>query len=88
MVLFSRKSSKKIHPEIFCNNISVRKADFQNHLGLHLDLSLSFDNDIKTVLTKMNRTTVLLQKFQQILPRPPLIIISKAPMRSHLWSQP
>ena len=37
MVIFSWKTTKKTHPKIFINNISVSKADSQKHLGLHLD---------------------------------------------------
>ena len=37
MVIFSWKTTKKTHPKIFFNNISVSKADSQKHLGLHLD---------------------------------------------------
>ena len=80
-VIFSRKTTKKIHPKIFFNNIPVSKADSQKHLGLHLDSKLSFDIHIKTILTKVNRTIGLLRKFQQVLPRPSLITIYKAFIR-------
>ena len=63
-IIFSRKTTKKVHPKIFFNNIPVSKADSQKHLGLHLDSKLSFDIHIKTILTKVNRTIVLLRKFQ------------------------
>ena len=53
-VIFSIKTTKKIHPKIFFNKISVSKADSQKHLGLHLDSKLSFDVHIKTILTKVN----------------------------------
>ena len=82
-VIFSRKTTKKIHPKIFFNNIPVSKADSQKHLGLHLDSKLSFDIHIKTILTKVNRTIGLLRKFQQVLPRPSLITIYKAFIRPH-----
>ena len=49
-VIFSRKTTTKIHPKIFFNNISVSKADSQKYLGLHLDSKLSFDIHIKTIL--------------------------------------
>ena len=55
-VIFTRKTTKKIHSKIFFNNIPVSKADSQKHLGLHLDSKLSFDIHIKIILTKMNRT--------------------------------
>ena len=83
-VIFSRKTSKKIHPKIFFNDVPVSKADSQRHLGLHLDSKLSFDIHIQTNLTKVNRTISLLQKFQQVLPRPSLITIYNAFIRPHL----
>ena len=83
-VIFSRKTTKKIHPKIFFNNIPVSKADSQKHLDLHLDSKLSFDFHIKTILTKVNSTIGLLRKFQQVLPRPSLITIYKAFIRPHL----
>ena len=83
-VLFSRKTTKKIHPKIFFNNFPVNKADSQKHLGLHLDSKLTFDIHIKTILTKVNRTMRLLRKFQQVLPRPSLITIYKALIRPDL----
>ena len=47
-VIFRRKITKNIHPKIFFNNIQVSKADSQKHLGLHLDLRVSFDIHIKS----------------------------------------
>ena len=52
-VIFSRKITKKNYPKIFFNNISLSKADSQKHMGLHLDLKLSFDINITTVLTNI-----------------------------------
>ena len=83
-VIFSRKTTKKIHPKTFFNSIPVIKADFQKHLDLHLDSKLTFDIHIKTILTKVNITIGLLRKFQQVLPRPSLITIYKAFIRPHL----
>ena len=83
-VTFSRKPTKKIHPQIFLNNIPDSKANSQKHLGLHLNSKLSFDIHIKTILTKVNGTIGLLRKFQQVLPRPSLITIYKAFIRPHL----
>ena len=61
--IFSRKTTKKIYPKIFFNNVPVSKADSQNHLGLYLDSKLSFDIHIKTALTKVNKTIGLLRNF-------------------------
>ena len=82
--IFSRKTTKKIYPKIFFNNVPVSKADSQNHLGLYLDSKLSFDIHIKTALTKVNKTIGLLRNFQQVLPRRSLITIYKAFIRQHL----
>ena len=83
-VIFSRKTTKKIHPKIFFNNIPVSKADSQKHLGLHLGSKLFFDIHIKTILSKVNRTIGLLRKFQEVLPRPSLNTTYKAFIRPHL----
>ena len=82
--IFSRKTTKKIYPKIFFNNVPVSKADSENHLGLYLDSKLSFDIHIKTDLTKVNKTIGLLRNFQQVLPRRSLITIYKAFIRQHL----
>ena len=83
-VIFSRKTTKKIYPKIFFNNIPISKANSQKHLGLHLDSKLFFDIHIKIISTKVNRTIGLLPKFQQVLPRPSLITIYKVFIRPHL----
>ena len=66
-VMFSRKTSRKIHPKMFFNNILVSKSDCEKHLVLHLDSKSSFDIVIKTILTKVNRTIGSLQKLQHYL---------------------
>ena len=83
-VIFNRKTTKKIYPKIFFNNIPVSKANSQKYLGLHLDSKSFFDIHIKIILTKVNRTIGLLRKFQQVLPRPSLINIYKVFIRPHL----
>ena len=83
-VIFSRKTTKKIYPKIFFNNIPISKANSQKHLGLHLDSKLFFDIHIKIILTKVNITIGLLRKFQQVLPTPSLITIYKVFIRPHL----
>ena len=79
-VIFSRKTTKNIYSKIFFDDIPVSKAGYQKHL----DSKLSSDIHIKTILTKVNRTSGLLQKFQQLLPRPSLITIYKSFIRPHL----
>ena len=64
-VIFSRKTTKKICPKIFFNNIPVSKADYQKHLGLHLYSKLSFDIHIKTILSSVNRTKAYYKNFNK-----------------------
>ena len=49
-VIFSRKTTKKIHPKIFFNNVPVSEAYSQKQP------KLSFDIHVKTILTEVNRT--------------------------------
>ena len=56
----------------------------QKHLGIILDSKLSFKDHNTTVLSKTNRTIVLLRKLQNLLPGEPLITIYKAFFRYHL----
>ena len=64
-VMFSRKTTKKVHPKMFFNNIPVSERDCQKHLRLHLGPKLSFNILVKTILTKMNRTIALLRNFNK-----------------------
>ena len=41
-VIFSRKSTKVNHPPIFFNGTEVSKVNQHKHLGLTLDIKLSF----------------------------------------------
>ena len=53
-------------------------------MGLYFDSKLFFGIHIKTILTKVNRTISLLQKFQQVLRRPSWVTIYKDFIRFHL----
>ena len=80
-VILNRKTTQKIHPKNFLNNIPVVKLILKKHLGLYLESKLSLGIYIKTILTKVNRNIGLLQKFQQVLPRKSLITFYKAFIR-------
>ena len=49
-----------------------------------LDVKLNFQEHIKNLLTKVNKTIGLLQKLQNILPRGSLLTIFKSFLRPHL----
>ena len=84
-VIFSRKLQKNSHPpSIYFNNNSKEQVSSQKHLAMILDATLNFQEQIKNLLTKVNKTIGLLQKLQNILPRESLLTIFKSFVRPHL----
>ena len=83
-VIFSRKIQKTCHPSIYFNNKSVKQIPSQKHLGMILDSKLNFQEHLKNILNKVNKTIVLLKNLQNILPRGPLLTIHKSFVRPHL----
>ena len=55
-VIFSRKLQKISHPSIYFNNIPIEQVSSQKHLGMILDAKLNFQEHIKNLLTKANKT--------------------------------
>ena len=53
-------------------------------LGVVLDNRLSFEDHLKMILNKVNKTIGLFRKLQNILPRFALLIIYKSFIRPHL----
>ena len=68
-VIFSRKLQKISHLPIYFNSNPIEQVSSKKHLGLILDTKLNFQEHIKNILTKVNKTIGLLQKLQNILPR-------------------
>ena len=83
-VIFSRKQQKISHPSIYFNNNPIDSVSSQKHLGMILDTKLNFQEHIKNILTKVNKTTGLLRKLQNILHRELLFAIFKLLVRPHL----
>ena len=83
-VIFSRKRNKPHHPDIIFNGNSVKKNSYQKHLGMFLDSKLDFDERIKGVFEKISKSTGLIHKLQNFLPRPSLLQIDKSFVRPHL----
>ena len=65
------------------NSNQVNKASSQKHLGIIFDESLSFEEYLKTISVKTNKTLYLLRKLQNILPRAALITLYKSFIRSY-----
>ena len=83
-VIFSRKIQKTCHSYIYFNNKSVKQVPSQKHLGMILDTKLNFQEHLKNILNKVNKTIRLLRKLQTILPRGPLLTICKSFIRPDL----
>ena len=80
-IIFSRKLKKAAHPPSLFNNNYVSQVNSQIHLGVILDVKLTFEEDLKNVF---NKTIGLLRKFFNLLPRQALVTIYKAFIRPHL----
>ena len=68
-VIFSRKITKTNHPTLIFNDNPVHQVALQKHLGMFLDCKLNFEEHLKTIVNKINKTIGLLRKFQNFLPR-------------------
>ena len=67
-LIFSRKLKTVSYPSITFNNNPLSLCPAQKHLGLILDLKLTFNKHIKHILSKVNKLIGLLRKFQPVLP--------------------
>ena len=66
------------------NIVNVTQSLYQKHLGIILDSELTFENYLKMVTTKINKTIGILRKLQKLLTRTALITIYKAFVKPHL----
>ena len=83
-VIFSRKIKKTTHPPLVFKNAIVSQTNSQKHLGVTLDLKLTFEEHLLNVFKTVNRTIGLIRKLQNVLPRISLVTIYKAFVRPHL----
>ena len=83
-IIFSRKLKKATHPPLLFNNNNVSQVNFQTHLGVILDVKLTFEEHLKNVFNKTNKMIGLLKKLSYLLPRQALVTIYKAFIRPHL----
>ena len=83
-IIFSRKLKEAIHPLLLFNNNNVSQVNFQTHLGVILDVKLTFEEHLKNVFNKTNKTIGLLMKLSNLLPRQTLVTIHKVFIRPHL----
>ena len=76
--------TKTNHPTLIFNDNPVHQVALQKHLGMFLDCKLNFEEHLKTIVNKINKTIGLLRKFQNFLPRKSLLTIYKSFTRQHL----
>ena len=81
---FSRKKIEIDHPNIFFNNIPVKKVDEHKHLGIVLDTKLSFSAHIKESISKTRKGIGMLKYLSSYLPRHTLNELYKLYVRPHL----
>ena len=58
-VMFSRKLQKTNHNRIYFNHSSAKQVPSQKHLGMYRDIKLNFQEHLKNVLSKVNKTVGL-----------------------------
>ena len=83
-IIFSRKTKKILHPLLHFNNSIVLQTPYQKHLGIFLNAWLIFEEHLKVITTKVDKTIALLQKLQKALPKSVLMTMYKAFVRLHL----
>ena len=83
-VLSSCKIKQVAHPPMFFDINSVQKDSSQKHFGLILDTSLTFDENIKAITSKVIKTIGLLWILNNRLPQSSLNAIYKSIVRPHL----
>ena len=83
-VIFSRKIKKPLHIPLNFNNANVKQTVFQKHLGVIIESQLSFEENLKTIFSKANKTIGLIRKLRNSLPRPSLMTLYKCFIRPHL----
>ena len=73
-----------IHPSFFFNNNHVSQVNSQAHIVVVSDVKLTFEEYLKNVFNKANKTIGLLRKLSYLLPIKALVTIYKAFIRPHL----
>ena len=65
-IIFSRKVKKVTHPPLLFNNNNVFQVNFQTHLGVIIHVKLTFQEHLKSVFNKTNKTIGLLRKLSNL----------------------
>ena len=74
-VIFSRRITETNDPKLIFNNNPVPQFVLQKHLGIFLDCNLNFEEHLKTIVNKIDKTIGLLRKFDNFLTRKSFLTI-------------
>ena len=83
-VIFPRKRYVSSHPPLSFNNIPVVQTNSQKYLGMQLEKKLNFEEHLKKVKSKANKTIGIIRKLQNPLSRLAHLTIYKSFIRPHL----
>ena len=68
-ILFSRKRQNLNHDSIYFNHNLVQQVPSEINFGMHLDTKSNFQEHLDNIMSKDDKTTELLHKLQEVLPR-------------------
>ena len=83
-IIFSHKRHSQDHPPLYFNNIQVKQVNEHKHLGLILDLKLTFANHINEKLSKARKGIGVIKYLSSYVPVKTLDQIYKMYVRPHL----
>ena len=83
-ILFSLKKTPQNHPQLFFNGTQVTKVNQQKHLGLILEINLSFEKHLEEKIRKAKKNIGILIHLSKFIPLKALDQMYKALARSHL----
>ena len=71
-------------PDLFLNNEVIKRVDKTKYLGIHIDESLNWKDQYKTIKNKLKGGLSSLRKLKNILPQRKLAQVYKALFEIHL----
>ena len=81
--IFSKKTRKSLHSNLYFNDQIIGRSVSHKHLGLTLDEKLSLTNWINDKTNKTLKGVNVIRKLSTLLPRQSLLTIYKSFIRSH-----
>ena len=82
-IIFSKKTRKSLHSNLYFNDQIIGRSVSHKHLGLTLDEKLSLTNWINDKTNKTLKGVNVIRKLSTLLPRQSLLTIYKSFIRYH-----